>query len=162
MGLERKIHKNQELRVKHSDDPTKFMESEIELFEEINKLQAVATAPELYVEFVKLNGVSRVRRPCRTSGSSPKPFPHQFSDRNRPSSDDSCTLPAQVVELLDHENVDVALAAVDLIHELTDPEALMEAEEEDGAKVFPPRPRPPPQFRTRCEPLTGRQHSCCP
>ena len=62
MGLERKVHRNQELRVKHSDDPSKFMESEIELFEEINKLQAVATAPELYVEFVKMNGVSRVRR----------------------------------------------------------------------------------------------------
>ena len=60
IGLERKVHRNQELRVKHSDDPSKFMESEIELFEEINKLQAVATAPELYVEFVKLNGVSKV------------------------------------------------------------------------------------------------------
>jgi hypothetical protein len=67
VGLERKIHKNQELRVKHSDDPTKFMESEIELFEEINKLQAVATAPELYVEFVKLNGVARVSRPAAAS-----------------------------------------------------------------------------------------------
>ncbi len=60
MGLERKVHRNQELRVKHGDDPSKFMESEIELFEEINKLQAVATAPELYVEFVKINGVARV------------------------------------------------------------------------------------------------------
>ena len=42
---------------------------------------------------------------------------------------------AQVTELLDHENVDVALAAVDLINELTDPEAIMEAEESEGAKV---------------------------
>jgi hypothetical protein len=67
MGLERKIHRNQELRVKHGDDPSKFMESEIELFEEINKLQAVATAPELYVEFVKINGVARVSR------ATPKP-----------------------------------------------------------------------------------------
>ncbi len=44
-----------------------------------------------------------------------------------------------MVALLDHENVDIALAAVDLIHELTDPEALTEAEEEDGAKVSLPR-----------------------
>lgn len=41
----------------------------------------------------------------------------------------------QVVELMDHENVDVALAAVELINELTDPEALTESEESEGAKV---------------------------
>jgi hypothetical protein len=69
--------------------------------------------------------------------------------------------PVQVVELLDHENVDVALAAVDLIHELTDPEALMEAEEEEGAKVLsaatpahaahnPPESCPPPASPSRC------------
>jgi hypothetical protein len=37
----------------------------VELFEEINKMQALATSPELYTEFVKLNGVAKVRSlPC--------------------------------------------------------------------------------------------------
>jgi hypothetical protein len=43
---------------------------------------------------------------------------------------------AQVTQLLDHENVDVALAAIDLVNELTDPEAILETEESDGAKVY--------------------------
>ena len=58
-SLERKMQKNQELRIKHSGDPQKFMESEVELFEEVNKLQVLATAPELYGELVRLNGVGK-------------------------------------------------------------------------------------------------------
>ncbi len=84
MGLERKIHRNQELRVKHGDDPSKFMESEIELFEEINKLQAVATAPELYVEFVKINGVARVSSE-KTKSSLPAPAPLAYLRPSRPT-----------------------------------------------------------------------------
>lgn len=61
--------------------------------------QSLATAPELYGEFVKLQGVLKV------------------------------------TELMDHDNVDVALAAVELINELTDPEAL-EAGEEAGIKAL--------------------------
>ena len=99
-ALERKISKNQELRIKHADDPQKFMESEVELFEEINKLQALATAPDLYVEFVRLNGVQKMS------------------------------------ELLDHENNDITLATVELIHELTDPDALDDEPGEEGAKAL--------------------------
>ena len=93
-SLERKMQKNQELRIKHSGDPQKFMESEVELFEEVNKLQVLATAPELYGELVRLNGVGK------------------FS------------------ELLDHENNDIVLAVIELVNELTDPDALMEADDE--------------------------------
>eukprot|EP00802_Teleaulax_amphioxeia_P005483 Tamp_05487.p1 GENE.Tamp_05487~~Tamp_05487.p1 ORF type:complete len:552 (-),score=176.11 Tamp_05487:184-1839(-) len=98
-ALEKKISKNQELRIKHADDPQKFLDSEIELFEEVNKLLSLATAPELYGEFVRLNGVQKL------------------------------------VTLLDHENTDIGLATVELINELTDPDALMDDEAaEQGAK----------------------------
>lgn len=100
-SLEKRMSKNQELRIKHADDPQKFMESEVELFEEVNKLQALATAPELYLDFVRLNGVQKL------------------------------------TELLDHENNDIALATVELVHELTDPDALMDEDSaQEGAKAL--------------------------
>uniref|UniRef100_A0A7S0HXA0 Beta-catenin-like protein 1 N-terminal domain-containing protein n=2 Tax=Hanusia phi TaxID=3032 RepID=A0A7S0HXA0_9CRYP len=92
LSLERKIAKNQEMRVKHADEPTKFLDSEVELYADINNLQALATAPELYGEFVKLNAVQKLS------------------------------------ELLDHENVDITLATIELVNELTDPDALGEME----------------------------------
>jgi beta-catenin-like protein 1 len=99
-SLTRKMTANQELRIKNADEPARFMDSEVELFGEITNMQALATSPELYVEFVKLNGVTKM------------------------------------TELLDHENKDIALAAVELANELTDPEALVEAESEDGARAL--------------------------
>jgi hypothetical protein len=43
---------------------------------------------------------------------------------------------AQVVQLLDHENNDIALAAVEVIMELTDIEALTDAESDEGPKAL--------------------------
>lgn len=81
--------------MRHADEPAKFMESEIELFEELNKLQALATVPELYTEFVKLHGVSKV---C----SSLRPLVFPFSPTqlqhavNLPSSAAKCILPVHI------------------------------------------------------------------
>eukprot|EP00054_Salpingoeca_dolichothecata_P021807 m.140791 g.140791 ORF g.140791 m.140791 type:complete len:582 (-) comp24123_c0_seq4:13-1758(-) len=58
LSLERKSLKNQEQRVKHAGDPTKFMESELELHEQIHELQAIATAPSLYSELIRLKSVA--------------------------------------------------------------------------------------------------------
>jgi beta-catenin-like protein 1 len=60
VGLDRKIVQNQQMRTKYADEPEKFMESEIELFEELHKLRELAAAPELYHDFVKLHGVEKV------------------------------------------------------------------------------------------------------
>mmetsp|Transcript_38537 Transcript_38537/g.90995 ORF Transcript_38537/g.90995 Transcript_38537/m.90995 type:complete len:517 (+) Transcript_38537:141-1691(+) len=60
VSLIRKTATNQEMRIKHPDEPARFLDSEVELFEEINKMQALATSPELYTEFVKLNGVAKM------------------------------------------------------------------------------------------------------
>lgn len=58
LGLEKKINKNQRLRVKYADQPMKFMESELELNEEVSGLSVLAAAPQLYPQLVALNAVT--------------------------------------------------------------------------------------------------------
>nr|CAG4636896.1 EOG090X03ST [Ceriodaphnia reticulata] len=48
LNFDKRVLKNQELRVKFPDAPEKFMESELELHEAIQQLHALATVPELY------------------------------------------------------------------------------------------------------------------
>ena len=43
---------NLEMRMKYADQPEKFMESELGLDEEVQRLLAVAASPELYPDFV--------------------------------------------------------------------------------------------------------------
>ncbi|XP_042873999.1 beta-catenin-like protein 1 [Penaeus japonicus] len=57
LGFEKRVLKNQELRIKFPDDPRKFMESEMELNEAIEELHVVATVPELYPVLVELGTV---------------------------------------------------------------------------------------------------------
>jgi len=47
-NLDKKIHKNQKMRMKYSDEPEKFMESELELHQQIEELHILATSPELF------------------------------------------------------------------------------------------------------------------
>jgi beta-catenin-like protein 1 len=60
VAFERKINKNQMLRVKYSDQPEKFMESEIELNQEINELYPLAASPELYPVFIQSGSLTSV------------------------------------------------------------------------------------------------------
>lgn len=60
LALEKRIKKNVEMRVKYADDPTRFMDSEMELHEELQTFHVVATAPQFYLEFVKLNTLSQL------------------------------------------------------------------------------------------------------
>lgn len=48
---------NMEMRMKHADAPDKFMESEVDLDEEVQRLVAVAGSPELYPELIRLGAV---------------------------------------------------------------------------------------------------------
>ncbi|CAK9077284.1 Beta-catenin-like protein 1 (Nuclear-associated protein) (NAP) [Durusdinium trenchii] len=54
LQFERKVKVNRELRIKHADDPDKFLKSEVDLDEEIKKFTLVATHPELYGSLLKL------------------------------------------------------------------------------------------------------------
>lgn len=58
LSFEKKVTKNQEHRVKFIDQPTKFMESEVELHEEIEAMNVLATQPQYYEELIRLNTVS--------------------------------------------------------------------------------------------------------
>ena len=57
LSFEKKISKNQKLRMKYPDEPEKFMDSEIELHEELNNLYALSASPELYPTFVQSGSV---------------------------------------------------------------------------------------------------------
>lgn len=54
--LERKILKNQQLRVKYADAPDKFMDSELELHTAIEELYPVAASPELFPSLIAGGG----------------------------------------------------------------------------------------------------------
>eukprot|EP00299_Pterocystis_sp_00344_P012796 c6194_g1_i3.p1 GENE.c6194_g1_i3~~c6194_g1_i3.p1 ORF type:complete len:183 (+),score=44.31 c6194_g1_i3:50-598(+) len=58
--LDKRIAKNQELRVKFADDPQKFMESELELHEHLEEMTALAASPELFPNFVRLGAVPQL------------------------------------------------------------------------------------------------------
>lgn len=55
LQFERKVLKNQEMRIKFADNPTKFMDSEMELFDTIQEMHVLSTQPELYHIIVNLN-----------------------------------------------------------------------------------------------------------
>lgn len=55
--FEKRVLKNQEMRIKFPDNPEKFMESEMELHDTIQQLQAVSTVPDLYPVIIQLNAV---------------------------------------------------------------------------------------------------------
>jgi beta-catenin-like protein 1 len=52
--LDKKLKKNQEMRVKHAGDPEKFMASEIDLNMAVQEMHAVATQPSLYGKMVEM------------------------------------------------------------------------------------------------------------
>ncbi|UJR28184.1 hypothetical protein I4U23_009437 [Adineta vaga] len=56
--LEKRISKNQEMRIKYPDQPEKFMDSEIELNDAVQELHVIATQSELYHVLVNMNGIS--------------------------------------------------------------------------------------------------------
>ncbi|XP_024362971.1 uncharacterized protein [Physcomitrium patens] len=60
LGFERKLRDNLEARMKFFDQPEKFMESEMDLDEEVKKLHALAANPDLYPELVRLGSVPSI------------------------------------------------------------------------------------------------------
>ncbi|GIX88478.1 beta-catenin-like protein 1 [Caerostris extrusa] len=60
LAFEKKVLKNQELRIKFPDQPEKFMDSEIELNDIILEMHIIATQPDLYHILVELNSVSSI------------------------------------------------------------------------------------------------------
>ncbi|KRY38892.1 Beta-catenin-like protein 1, partial [Trichinella spiralis] len=57
-NFEKMAAKNQEMRIKYPDDPTKLTDSDMELNVAIGELQLLSDAPHFYALFVRLNTVS--------------------------------------------------------------------------------------------------------
>ena len=57
LSFEKKVLKNQEMRIKFPELPEKFMESELELNDEIQKMNVIATVPEHYPILIEMNVV---------------------------------------------------------------------------------------------------------
>ncbi|KAJ0974485.1 hypothetical protein J5N97_016450 [Dioscorea zingiberensis] len=60
LSFERRLRDNLEARVMHPDQPDRFADSEVELHEDLDRLKALAGAPELYADFVALNAVPSI------------------------------------------------------------------------------------------------------
>lgn len=60
LNFEKKVLKNQELRIKYPDLPEKFMDSEVELNDILQEMHIIATQPELYPVLVELNAVQSI------------------------------------------------------------------------------------------------------
>ncbi|KAF1808649.1 DUF1716-domain-containing protein [Eremomyces bilateralis CBS 781.70] len=58
LNFEKKISKNAELRAKYEEDPTKFLQSEADLDDEVRNLSILAEHTDLYPEFAKLGCVA--------------------------------------------------------------------------------------------------------
>ncbi|XP_071958484.1 beta-catenin-like protein 1 [Antedon mediterranea] len=57
LRFEKKVYKNQEMRIKYPDQPEKFMTSEVDLNDAIQEMHVIATNPNLYHYLVDLNAV---------------------------------------------------------------------------------------------------------
>ena len=56
-GVQKKVKENLELRLKYPDQPERFMDSEVDLDQELQRLQSLATVAWLYPEFIRLDGI---------------------------------------------------------------------------------------------------------
>jgi beta-catenin-like protein 1 len=98
LQFEKRLSRNQELRIKFPDMPEKFLESEVELNDTIQEMHVIATVPELYQTVVDLNSSQ------------------------------------SILQLLSHDNTDIAIACIDLLQEMTDVE--LTEDNEDAINVF--------------------------
>lgn len=58
--LLKSIVKNQLLRIKYPNDPLKFIDSEIDIAEDLKQLMSISSTPDLYTEFQKQGCVSTI------------------------------------------------------------------------------------------------------
>lgn len=61
-NLEKRLEANMTLRAKYHDDPGRFMDSEIALDAEIRRTHAIASAPDLFIDFCEAGGHLLVTR----------------------------------------------------------------------------------------------------
>jgi beta-catenin-like protein 1 len=90
LSVEKAITRNELARTKYAGEPARFMDTEVELDDQLKKLRVLAAAPDLYGVLIS-----------------------------------SATL-RSLLELLSHENSDIACDVVSLLAELTDDDAIVD------------------------------------
>ncbi len=88
LGVEKAITRNELARTKYAGEPARFMDTEVELDQQLKKLRVLAAAPDLYGVLIS-----------------------------------SSTL-RSLLDLLAHENSDIACDVLSLLAELTDDDAI--------------------------------------
>ena len=101
-ALERIVTQNSMQRAQHANDPQQYMASELQLYEQITSLQAVAANLDLYQHLV-----------------------------------DNETLLSILVQLLGHENADIAASVIALFYEWVDPSLFTSDEAATQPKLVP-------------------------
>lgn len=105
------------------------MDSEVDLDVAIKELHVLATAPSLYADFVKLNSVRTVGRVTY--------FLSLWESVWLWSIHSLLCLPfARQVSLLQHENNDILVDAINLIYELTQSNEAVNEEDDNAALIF--------------------------
>jgi len=57
LQFEKRVYRNQEMRIKYPDMPGKFMSSELELNDTLQEMHVIATVPDLYPVLVDLSAI---------------------------------------------------------------------------------------------------------
>ncbi|XP_075248721.1 beta-catenin-like protein 1 [Convolutriloba macropyga] len=100
LSFQKKVSRNQEARIKFPDNPEKFMQTELELHDEIVEMRAIATQPEIYPLLLATEtGALKT-----------------------------------IITLVNHDNTDMSVAVIELLHELSDVDTLNESTE--GAQLL--------------------------
>ena len=60
LAFEKRLRDNLAARMKYAETPEKFMESEVELDDEVKRLTQLSATPDLYPELVRLNSVPSI------------------------------------------------------------------------------------------------------
>ena len=118
LGFEKKVSRNQEMRIKFPDQPDKFMVSEMELHDAVRELQVECQ----YVNNFLIHSM-HIRMHFKCVMQNVSTVPHMYPvlvELNCAST---------LLGLLSHDNTDIAVAAVEVVQELTDVDTMNESEE---------------------------------
>ena len=76
LALERRVNKNRTMRVIYTTEPSRFMDSELELNDAIKEFGTLATVPSLYPTFVELGMAPRAPSCIQPASTCVPPLSH--------------------------------------------------------------------------------------
>lgn len=123
--FDKKVVENQQLRIKYQDEPTKFVESETELFAALDKLQGLATQPHLFgiliekgviTQFINLLSHDNTDISCKIVS-----ILQEYTDID--SMEDSSEFEPLINKLLEHNVIEQLVSNLDRLKEETKEES---------------------------------------